>query len=56
MKRLLANVANRVLTAIARRQAITGCIWGCYEQELPEELEQYKREYMARKAVKTARV
>ncbi|MFD0697758.1 cyclic lactone autoinducer peptide [Paenibacillus sp. GCM10027628] len=54
MKRLFANVANRVLTAIARRQAITGCAWACYEQELPEELQQYKREYMERKTAKIA--
>jgi cyclic lactone autoinducer peptide len=44
---LIANVSNTVLTAIARRQALTGCIWSCHEQEMPEELQQYVKEYRA---------
>ncbi|MEW9699989.1 hypothetical protein [Paenibacillus sp. SI8] len=52
MKRLFANIANRVLTAMARRQAITGCTWGCHEQELPAELQEYKHEHMKRKVTK----
>ncbi|WP_350340487.1 cyclic lactone autoinducer peptide [Paenibacillus hexagrammi] len=42
MKTFIANLANRLLNASARKQAKTGCFFSCYEQELPEELQKYR--------------
>jgi cyclic lactone autoinducer peptide len=38
MKSYLAKVANSMFTGIAKKLTLTGCWFGCYRPEAPEEL------------------
>jgi cyclic lactone autoinducer peptide len=38
MKYYIAKLADKVLTFVAKKQALTGCFVICNSQEIPEEL------------------
>jgi cyclic lactone autoinducer peptide len=38
MKKIIAKVAGRTLSFVAKRVGLTNCWYGCYRQEVPQEL------------------
>jgi cyclic lactone autoinducer peptide len=38
MSALVARIADKAITSVAKRLANTGCWWGCHRIEAPEEL------------------